>query len=71
MSRSEAGITQADIARALRAARQVGTTMAVDILKDGTIRLFPVSGLQSARLNPEDLGDKPKEDVDVSERPVL
>lgn len=44
MPRTSARVTQADIARAIRAAQQVGAPMAVDILPDGTIRLMPVQG---------------------------
>ena len=44
MSRTPARVTQADVARALRAARQVGVSVCVDILPDGTIRLLPASG---------------------------
>lgn len=39
MSRTAARFTQADLARALRAAQKAGPDMAVDILPDGTIRL--------------------------------
>ena len=44
MPRTAARVTQADIARAIRAAQQAGAPMAIDILPDGTIRLIPVSG---------------------------
>lgn len=43
MSRTAARVTQADIARALRAVEQVGLPMAIEILTDGTIRLVPSS----------------------------
>lgn len=39
MPRRAALVTQADIARALRAAEQAGAEWAVEIMKDGTIRL--------------------------------
>jgi hypothetical protein len=39
MSRTAAKITQADVARALRAAQSAGPTWQVEILHDGTIRL--------------------------------
>lgn len=39
MSRTPARITQADIARAVRAAAQVGPAWRVEIAPDGTIRL--------------------------------
>ncbi len=45
MPRRPAKVTQADIARALRAIGQTGTLMAVEIASDGTIRLIPVEAL--------------------------
>jgi hypothetical protein len=42
MSRRAARCTQADIARALRAAKQENSPVAVEITPDGTIRLVPV-----------------------------
>lgn len=39
-----ARVTQADIARALRAVAQTGVSMAVEVAKDGTIRIVPVQG---------------------------
>lgn len=44
MSRRPALVTQADVARAIRAAKQAGAG-AVEVLKDGTIRisLLPLS----------------------------
>lgn len=41
MPRTPASVTQADIARALRAVAQTGATVAVELLPDGTIRLVP------------------------------
>jgi len=41
MSRRAARATQADIRRAVQAARQAGAQMVVEILTDGTIRLIP------------------------------
>lgn len=38
MSRTPARVTQADVARAIRAAKQTGAD-AVDVLPDGTIRI--------------------------------
>jgi hypothetical protein len=61
MSRRPASVTQADIARALRAARQTGAG-AVRILPDGTIRIDP---------QPESPVDKPDRPVVRGERPVL
>lgn len=43
MSRRPARVTQADIARALRAAEQTGARVTVEITADGTIRLVPLS----------------------------
>jgi hypothetical protein len=42
MSRTPAKVTQADIARAIRAIAQTGARLAVEIAPDGTIRLVPV-----------------------------
>lgn len=42
MSRRPARVTQADVARALRAAKQEGAA-GVDVLPDGTIRLLLVA----------------------------
>jgi len=41
MSRRPARVTQADIARSLRAAEQVGHGHIVEIAPDGTIRILP------------------------------
>lgn len=49
MSRRPARVTQADIARALRAADQTGMKMAVEIDPDGTIRLVPLDAGQSQK----------------------
>jgi hypothetical protein len=35
-----------DMARALKAAKLAGVTASVDILRDGTLRLTPITGLQ-------------------------
>jgi hypothetical protein len=48
MSRRAARCTQADIARALSAAKQAGVSMAVEIDPDGTIRLTPAPGAAEA-----------------------
>jgi hypothetical protein len=49
VSRSPARATQADIARAIRAIAQTGVKMAVEIDKEGTIRIVPVeSGREKA-----------------------
>ncbi len=42
MPRSPARVTQADIARALRAVAAVGAKARVDVLPDGTIRITPL-----------------------------
>lgn len=44
MPRTAAKVTQADIARVLRAVAQTGTKMRVEISPDGTIRMEPVEG---------------------------
>lgn len=41
MPRRPSRFTQSDVARAIRAAQQVGEPMAVEIAPDGTIRLIP------------------------------
>lgn len=41
MSRTAARFTQADIHRAIKAVEQAGADMAVEILRDGTIRIVP------------------------------
>lgn len=41
MSRSPAKVTQADIARAIRAITQTGANLVVEITPEGTIRLVP------------------------------
>jgi hypothetical protein len=54
MSRTAARVTQADIARSLRAAKQAGAG-AVDVLPDGTIRisLIPTADKTYTRLELE------------------
>lgn len=42
MPRTAAKVTQADIARVLRAVAQTGTKMRVEISPDGTIRMEPI-----------------------------
>jgi hypothetical protein len=42
MPRRYARVTQADIARALRAAGQVGARVRIDVHPDGTISLVPI-----------------------------
>ena len=46
LPRNTASVTQADIARALRAVAQTGSTMAVEELRDVTIRLVPCEKLE-------------------------
>jgi len=41
MPRTAAKVTQADIARVLRAIESVGARVRVDVLPDGTIRMEP------------------------------
>jgi hypothetical protein len=45
MTRAPARVTQADIARAIRAIEQTGARMAVEIGVDGIIRLVPVDSV--------------------------
>lgn len=66
MPRTAARVTQADIARALRAAQQVGAPAAVEVTPDGTIRIVPISAVPGG-----DSGEKRRETVDAQERPVL
>lgn len=66
MPRTPARVTQADIARALRAAQQVGSPMAVKVRPDGTIEIVPVMPASGG-----DSGEKRQQPVDVRERPVL
>ena len=49
MSRRPARVTQADIARSIRAAEQVGHGHVVEIAPDGTIRIVPANGNIPAR----------------------
>jgi len=51
MPRVAAKVTQADVARVLRAVQQTGAKMAVQISPDGTIRLEPVEGADRTRLD--------------------
>jgi hypothetical protein len=46
MSRRAARVTQADIARALRAAEQTGARVRVDVCPDGTISLIPIEAAE-------------------------
>lgn len=41
MSRTAAKVTQADIARALRAVEQTGARAVIEVARDGTIRIVP------------------------------
>ena len=52
MSRRPAKFTQADIARAIRAANQSDVKMAVEISPDGTIRIIPAEQSQNVRVEP-------------------
>jgi hypothetical protein len=54
VSRTPARITQADVARAIRAAKQAGAT-AVEVAPDGTIRILLVkdTSVHSGELVPE------------------
>ena len=60
MSRTAAKFTQADIARALRAAAQTRVSVAIEVLRDGTIRLVPCEkhDLKAGNFRPK-LDEKP------------
>jgi len=62
VSRRPARVTQADVARALRAAKQEGAA-GVDVLPDGTIRVLLVA--------PEKAADAPAHEVDRGAEIVL
>lgn len=51
MPRTPAKVTQADVARVLRAVAQTGSRMAVQISPDGTIRLEPVDAKEGPRFD--------------------
>jgi len=53
MSRTAARFTQADLARAVRAAKSVGDDMAVDLRPDGTIRIFRLVEGPNAAVEPQ------------------
>lgn len=59
MSRTPARFKQADVQRAIRAAKKTGVDMVVDILLDGTIRLVPVAHVtiqsQTPPVEPEEV----------------
>lgn len=59
MSRRAARCSQADIARAVRAVAQTGSTMAVEIMPDGTIRIVPTPPPREKKQRtalPDDIG---------------
>lgn len=58
MSRRPARATQADIRRAIEAAKAAGVAMAVEIRPDGSIRLIPVTPDMTKSVAPP-LGDRP------------
>lgn len=51
MPRTAAKVTQADIARVLRAVSQSGMKMSIEIATDGSIRLVPVDSAAHARFD--------------------
>ncbi|WP_193336200.1 hypothetical protein [Devosia beringensis] len=57
MSRRPAMVTQADVARALRAVDQVGIAAVVEIARDGTIRIVPADLARASKLAPLDDDD--------------
>lgn len=50
MGRGPASVSQADIARALRAIQQTGAQMALEITTDGAIRLIPVEAIPAGKI---------------------
>jgi hypothetical protein len=54
MPYTPARFTQADIARALRAVKDAGGDMAVEIAPDGTIRIVPHEPVEPPRRRPLD-----------------
>lgn len=53
MGRGPASVSQADIARALRALQQTGVKMALEITSDGSIRLIPVEAIPTGKVKPK------------------
>lgn len=51
MPRTAAKVTQADIARVLRAVAQSGMKMSLEVKPDGTIRLDPADGAARPRFD--------------------
>ena len=54
MPRGPSRFTQSDIAKALKAIKQSGASMAVEIALDGTIRIVPV---EMSRANAREAGE--------------
>lgn len=54
MPRSPARVTQADIARALRAVAASRTKARVDVLQDGTIRITPLDAGENEIARPQE-----------------
>lgn len=52
MANRPAKNTQAEIARALRAIKQVGIAMAIELVPDGTIRLVPADQARISKEKP-------------------
>lgn len=59
MSRRPARVTQADVARALRAAKREGAA-GIDVLPDGTIRVLLVAPEKAADERKRDLAQGPE-----------
>jgi hypothetical protein len=51
MPRTAAKVTQADVARVLRAIQSVGAKVRVEVLPDGTIRMEPVDAGEITRVD--------------------
>lgn len=63
MSRRPAVVTQADVARALRAVEQVRYHGVVEIARDGTIRIVPFGVVEKAPApEPTPVDEEPIED---------
>lgn len=62
MSRTAAHVTQADIARALRAVEQTGARAIVEIAPDGMIRIVPTKNVD---LRPQQAPVEPAQDFTV------
>jgi hypothetical protein len=67
MSHRPPRFTQSDVARAIRAVKQTGADMAVEIMQDGTIRIVPYSGPE--RREDDQVADRPRVRLFCKARP--